>query len=158
MGARDVPGISSQDLFRAIRAYCELAYPAGEVPASRRHFADLADDASVEEILALKGVERLPPLAAGAPGGYALRVGAEWYAHAKIVVRALDASGDFVFGVDAHDEWIVPADPSEAEEVRRLKRRNAELVRAVERKWTEMELPTQTALLRAYLARSAPES
>lgn len=153
-----MPGISSQDILRALRAYCELAYPTGEIPANRRHFAQIADDASTEEILALKGVAPLPPLAAGKPGGYALRVGAEWYPHAKIVIRALDGVEDYVLGVDAHDEWIVPADPSEAEEVRQLKRRNAELARAVERRWTEMALPTQTALLRAYLARSERES
>lgn len=146
-----MPEISGQLLLRAIRAYIELAYPSGQVPANRRHFAEIPDDAPLKDVLAMKGIEILPPQTPAGPCGYALRVGCEWYAHTKILLRAAGGEGPLTFSVDTHDQLIVPAGPAEEEAVRRLKERNTSLARAVEERWTKMGIPTQVAELRRFL-------
>lgn len=145
-------------VIQAIRIYLEQAYPSGAPPENRRQFANLEDQLALEEILRLKGVETLPPASSTQQRpSYALRVGNDWYPHMKVVLRPLDEDGAYIFTVDTHDHVTVPDGSPEAEALRALKARNTELARLVEKKWTQVGIPTQAAALREYLDRFRKE-
>lgn len=135
----------------AIRAFLGLAYSGGRVPENRRQFATLREDQSLESIFGMTGVEKLPPKVPGGPHGYSFRVGNAWYPHMKITVQPYDFPPGFVFGVDTHDHFKLPANSPEVEGVRELQAKNLELARQVEDAWMTRGLPTLRGLLERYI-------
>ncbi|MFO0948401.1 MAG: hypothetical protein U1D30_21185 [Planctomycetota bacterium] len=138
----------------AIRTFLELAYPGGNVPENRRHFSALHGDESLESIWGLSGVEKLPPKAPGDPIGYSFRVGNAWYPHMKVTLQPYPSAPGFVFGVDTHDHFKLPANSPEVEGVRALQAKNLELARQVEEAWAARRIPTQRGLLEQYLEKA----
>ncbi|QDU61403.1 hypothetical protein Pan216_22590 [Planctomycetes bacterium Pan216] len=143
---------------RAIRCFVELAYPDGNVPKNRAQFVDDLDSATLEQILAKTGVEKLPQESSGATGGNALRIGNAWYPHMKMWIRPYSEAPGFVLGVDTHDDLGIKPDHPEWDQVQQLKARNLELARRIESRWAEEGLPTQEGLLRRYLSDAQPGS
>jgi hypothetical protein len=144
-------------LRQALAGFLEHAYASGKIPESRRKYAAVVDAGSLDEFLAQVGAETLEPSTPSAPGGFALRVGCEWYSHLKLTVRPFDWDVGFVFGVDTHDALRVPPNSPEEPAIRALQQRNRELAERIERTWTEHGLPTQAAALRAFLHRSGAD-
>lgn len=153
-------GLRTEQLVLAVQTFLSRAYAGVEVPANRKHWQEVSAEQPLDDLLAFeKGVEELPARLDVNPGGYALRLGNAWYPNMKLVVQAYGAPPGYVFGVDTHDMFKLPAGAPDAEQVRELRKRNQELARAIESDFEKLELPTQNGLLRAYLTkRDAPTS
>lgn len=143
--------LKADEIVQAIRVFLDHAYKEGKVPANRVHFLSLTPDQPVREILEQSKAESLPARSGQDPGGYAFRIGNAWYPHMKLTVIAYGAPPGYVFGVDTHDMFDLPPNAPDYEEVQKLRLRNQELGRAIERAWEEVGLPTQNGLLRQFL-------
>lgn len=149
-----VGDLTAAQLLDAIRIFLQEAYANGEIPANRMHFKNLSPDQSLDEMLTVPGVEHLPRQLPDRPQGYAFRVGASWYPHLKLTLQPYDGPPGFVFGVDTHDNFRVAADNPEADAIRQLQAKNHELARRIEQAWEDASLPTQSGLLRRFLAQA----
>jgi hypothetical protein len=143
--------LKADQLVRAIQLFLEFAYSGSAVPSNRSQFQDLSPAAPMEELLQLPGVERLPSRLGEDPGGYSFRIGNAWYPHMKLTVQIYGSAPGYVFGVDTHDMFNIPANAPDYEEVQKLRLKNQELARQIERAWESDGLPTQNGLLRSYL-------
>lgn len=147
--------LSAPQLRQAIQTFLELAYPDRRVPESRTHYCGLSHELTLENLLSLKGVEKIACGSHGDEMGYALRVGNAWYLHMKLLIQPYKESPGFVFGVDTHDMFRVPADSPDSEQLNIIRARNRELARQIEAAWEAVGLPTHKALLRRYLRECA---
>lgn len=143
--------LKADQVVRAIQVFLGYAYDGGQVPANRAHFQTLETSQPLSEILSLSGVEKMPSRLGEDPGGYSFRVGNSWYPHMKLTVQAYGSSPGYVFGVDTHDMFNLPPNAPDYEEVQKLRNKNQELAREIERAWEAEGLPTQKGLLRHYL-------
>ncbi|HVJ83797.1 MAG TPA: hypothetical protein VNC50_22205 [Planctomycetia bacterium] len=147
------------EIVRAMAIFFERAYAGGEIPANRRTFAELPPGLTLAELLAMPGVQRMP----GAENsgvrqsdGFAFRVGNRHYPHMKVLIRSTNESPGYVLAVDTHDEFgCIPLPEGEREAVAELRAANRKLGKEVETAWEAAGLPTQSSILRAYLARKA---
>jgi hypothetical protein len=151
--------LPASEIVRAMAIFFERAYPGGEIPANRRSFAELPAEIRLADLLALPGVQRMP----GAENhgvrqcdGYAFRLGNHRYPHMKVLVRSTNESPGYVLAVDTHDEFgCIPLPDGEREAIEALRSANRKLGKEVEAAWEAAGLPTQSSILRAYLARKA---
>lgn len=152
--------VTAERLSEAIRLFVQLAYGDAALPERPQRYLAVGETGPVtlDRLLALPGVERLPPTTPGRPGGYSLRVGNAWFPHMKITVQSVDVAGTYVIGVDTHDTLRLPAGHPEEAGVKALQTRNLELARKVHKEWDAAGLPTQLGLLRNQLAAFAAKA
>jgi hypothetical protein len=144
-------GLTAAHVVQAMQIYLSIAYSSGNVPENRRHFSQIGASHTLEECLALKGVEQLPSNP-GVPPGYSLRMGNAFYPHMKLTIQPYDSAPGFVFGIDTHDQFKLAETSPEKDAVRALQTKNQQIARSIEMAWEEVGLPTQSGLLRKYLA------
>ena len=151
--------LSAKLLERAFGSYLRHAYSAGKVPEDRRQYEPADDDRSLESLLALSGVERIPGATPDGAEGYAFRIGCAWYRHLKMMLQPYDSPPGFVLGVDTHDAFDLPADSPDAAGLKEMQANNRDLARRIEQAWEADGLPTQAGLLRKFVhtARSGEE-
>lgn len=145
--------LTAGQLRQAIAVFCAHAYGSHLPPENRRQFTELPAEASVDDILGAAGVEKLPPPVPSAAGGYALRIGCQWYPHLKMTILPYGEPPGFVFGVDTHDHFKLPPNAPDQEAIKALCQKNQALAHDILQGWEAVDLPTQHALLRRYLHR-----
>lgn len=143
--------ISAEDLRTAVSIYVEEAYP-GEKP---RGLPDLATGAPIEDCLGVLKEETCAY--EGAAHRWTLRLGCPSYAFMKMVLQEHLLPGRFFFGVDTHDQFVVPDHFPDAEAWRQVLERNRVLRQHIETRWEAAGLPTAATLRRELVARLGRE-
>ena len=145
---------SSQEVFRAIDVYLNVAYPDKPPSAtvqSRLDALKLQDPARFYECASL---EREPNQ--GPPRKFALRLGNPFYPHMKLVIEPTPDALGHMFRADTHDKHIRPEPKSKEYPLFcQMMEQNQKLSERIESEWENADLPTFKRYLRLDLARRA---
>ena len=139
---------------QAVRIYLEEAYGPEGPPERARRRLRWPPGETMAEVAAGEPFERSPPDAPPeACARIRLRLGNRRYPHMKVGLDRVPGADRWVLVVDCHDAMLLGA-AAEAERdlVRDLIRANNDLKARVERRWTEMGLPTFERFVRERLA------
>jgi hypothetical protein len=151
--------LSTDLVCRACRIFLSLAYPEGEgtVPVKRRVYGDLPQDQPLADFLLTSAEARAicQPVKDGAGSlmGCAIRLGCAGFPHLKLKVQKLPNIEPpvWVFGVDTHDAFNLPAGHPDLEAWKNLQEANRQLKEKIERAWEKEGLVTFNAVLRSSL-------
>ena len=133
--------ITAALLHKAIRIYLDIAYDDSEERENHRPGLDLSDETTDQGLLA-NFVDESHYTEDELSHRHILRLGNSGYPHMKLVVEEFFVPGQYYIAVDTHDHLPVAPDNPEYKQWLELRAANTKIKDAIEKRWTEEELPT----------------
>ncbi|MGQ0612492.1 MAG: response regulator [Planctomycetaceae bacterium] len=135
--------IPAEKVRRALELYLQHAYPGAS--RWRAPVVDLRGGATARDLIGRFSDEN-EALEARATHRYVLRLGNDRYPHMKLVLEESLLSGQYVFGVDCHDDMKVSRDSPDFQRWNALRERNRGLQARIEGDWRAAGIPTLQGL------------
>ena len=153
----ELEGFSRQMVDEAIRLYLEEAYGDASPPQSVQKRLKLSDGETLAELVAADTFERTP---ADAPPAECtrirLRLGRRGYPHMKLGLDRVPGTDDWVLVADCHDGMLLAgAQDAERDAAQAIVKQNADVKMRIEKRWTEVGLPTFEQYVREHLSARA---
>ncbi|MFQ5843886.1 MAG: response regulator [Planctomycetota bacterium] len=131
--------ISADTVRRSVEIFLQHAYPGSS--RWRAPGVDLSGGETARDLISKFDDESGSEAEEGA-ARYVLRLGNDRYPHMKLVLEENILAGQFVFGVDTHDDLKIPTDAPDHQRWVQLREYNVRLKEQIERAWRESAIPT----------------
>lgn len=145
--------LDAELIARAVEVFAREAYGDRGLPPERRHLLELRTCKTLDQLLSVKGVERLRASDSNRTDGFAIRVGRPGYPPMKMTLLPYGDTGQYVVGVDTHDNVDLPVNAPDYEEFQKVRQVNQQLATGIERAFEKALLPTQASMLKEFLRR-----